>query len=90
MFLFAYILGPEQQRSASVPLLPSCYGDIKPVNGPPPRDREVLSVKLIQLCAGIRSSQICLVGNSFYNYIDMINMVLNIDFGYSDKTVFEY
>lgn len=35
-----HILGLEQW-SWHVTMLQSCYGDIKPVNGPPPRDREV-------------------------------------------------
>lgn len=36
------ILGLEQQSLAGVfTMLRCCYGNIKPMNGPPPRDREV-------------------------------------------------
>lgn len=88
-----HTLGLEQQSFAGV--LPCCRVAMAISNQWMDHLAETgwwASVKLIQLYTGIRSSQICqdkISGRKLHFKIDIMNMILNICFGYSSKRVLE-
>lgn len=91
VFLFASGSSPYTRAWTAelgwrVTMFPSCYGNIKPMNRPPPRDREVSkcdidSVVPRNMLKPNLSNNISGRKNCIFNYIHMMNMILNIYFG---------